>query len=150
MERADVDFPIADQFPIFPPYCFNQTRSMVFIMENNSFFPGSPCIDACFFFRTFIFYYFFFSIKIARNRSNRCLHVRYNVLYNNSLPWFRSISKKIPSSSPSPLILPKFADSLFVFLSSFPPRWTKFQAVLLTRSSDSKREKRIPHCIPLR
>lgn len=38
---------------------------MVFIMENNSFFPGSPCIDACFFFFVLLFFIiFFFPLKL--------------------------------------------------------------------------------------
>lgn len=150
MERADVDFPIADQFPIFPPYCFNQTRSMVFIMENNSFFPGSPCIDACFFFRTFIFYYFFFPLKlhvIDRTAAYTCGTRTLQQLSPLVSIYLEKNSFIIPlPSHPSQICGFSFCFSLF-----FPHTvGTKFQAVLLTRSSDSKREKRIPHCIPLR
>lgn len=93
---------------------------MVFIMENNSFFPGSPCIDACFFFRTFIFYYFFFSIKIARNRSNRCLHVRYTYSTTTLSPGF-DLSRKKFLHHPPPLSSFPNLRILFLFFSLFSP-----------------------------
>lgn len=100
-----------------------------------------------FFFVLLFFIIFFFPLKlhvIDRTAAYTCGTRTLQQLSPLVSIYLEKNSFIIPlPSHPSQICGFSFCFSLF-----FPP--TKFQAVLLTRSSDSKREKRIPHCIPLR